>query len=175
MRRRYPRVCIATPSEDQQCGGADLQMRRSSFRWRLVLGNYTKTVLMTEPDVERFYKWQSDTFAKHGQKGVHIGSHATLYTDMLLSDMNVNTGHVEGWRTNPARFLKEWFRPMYPQIYANLGQDKRKRSGSSTSLLRPTRKANSRGWNLLWTNTFIGLSISLLWAVTTDSLRQLSE
>ena len=76
-------------------------------------------------DVEHFYQWQSRTFAAHGAKGTHIGSHATLYVDLLLRDMKVTTGHLDGWRRNPVKLLQQWFRPMYPQIYKNLVEDRK--------------------------------------------------
>ncbi|KAF1996431.1 FAD/NAD(P)-binding domain-containing protein [Amniculicola lignicola CBS 123094] len=74
-------------------------------------------------DTEHFYEWQKETFASHGAKGVHIGSHATLYNDMLLTDMGVSTGHVAGSALSPIRLAKEWLRPMYGHIYAGLATD----------------------------------------------------
>jgi len=65
-------------------------------------------------DVEQFYRWQKGTFAADGAKGVHIGPHATLYTDILLEDMHLRTGHVAGTMLNPVNLVKEWFRPTYP-------------------------------------------------------------
>lgn len=77
--------------------------------------------------IEQFYAWQKNTFTAHGAKGVHIGPHATLYTDMLLEDMRVRTSHVTFATLSPIALAEEWFRPMYPQIYASLTEDRRKR------------------------------------------------
>ena len=78
-------------------------------------------------DVTRFHTWQARSFGAHGAKGVHIGPHATLYTDSLLHDMGLCSGHVSGTILSPVRFLREWFRPMYPEIYAGVGNDREER------------------------------------------------
>ncbi len=83
--------------------------------------------LISSSDIDAFHAWQSHAFGQHGAKGTHIGPHATLYTDTLLSDMGLRNGHVDGSRTWPLAFLKEWFRPMYPEIYARLANDRQER------------------------------------------------
>ncbi|KAI9857449.1 MAG: monooxygenase [Trichoglossum hirsutum] len=80
-----------------------------------------------EQDTANFYSWQKGTFGHHGVKGVHIGPHATLYTDILLNDMNLRTGHARGGIPGPPRWLREWFRPMFPAVYEVLGAERRAR------------------------------------------------
>lgn len=81
----------------------------------------------TIAEVESYYSWQKDTFGKHGEKGTHIGSHATLYSDTLLEDMSLDTANFHGTLLNPLNLLQYWFRPMFPQIYSGLNEDRRKR------------------------------------------------
>ena len=90
-------------------------------------------------DVEQFYRWQKGTFAADGAKGVHIGPHATLYTDILLEDMDLRTGHVAGTMLNPVNLVKEWCRPMYPQIYAGMAEDRRERDLNARAKSMPTK------------------------------------
>ena len=114
--------------------------------------------------MERFYAWQKNTFAAHGAKGVHIGSHATLYTDLLLSDMRVKTGHVEGWTSNPVRLVREWFRPMYPQIYASLAEDRKERDVRATVKSKSNVGSESRrSYPKVLSLAGLGLFVSLWW------------
>jgi hypothetical protein len=59
---------------------------------------------------------------------VHIGPHATLYTDQLLSDMGLQSGHVRDGIWEPFRAMKEWFRPMYPAIYQRVVAERKERA-----------------------------------------------
>lgn len=79
-----------------------------------------------------FHAWQTECFGAHGAKGVHIGSHATLYTDQLLSDMNLPSSHVQDGIGGPFRLIREWFRPMFPEIYASVTEDREARDGKGT-------------------------------------------
>src|SRR5947207_13932394 len=83
-------------------------------------------------ETSTFYNWQKATFGHHGAQGVHIGPHATPYTDVLLSDMGLRTGHVRGGIPGPTRFLREWFRPMFPAVYEALGRERRERDEKRT-------------------------------------------
>lgn len=75
-------------------------------------------------EIKTFHNWQSKTFGSHGAKGVHIGPHATLYTDMLLLDIGLQSGHVtDGW-PGPFRSIREWFRPMFPALYTRVVLDR---------------------------------------------------
>lgn len=87
---------------------------------------YTKTLIVVT-EVDEFHAWQTASFGAHGAKGVHIGPHATLYTDSLLADMGLRSGHLEldVWR--PIQFLREWFRPMYPEVYSRVEADRKAR------------------------------------------------
>lgn len=78
-------------------------------------------------DIDGFHAWQIASFGSHGAKGVHIGPHATLYTDRLLADMGLQSGHVTRSIWSPSDFLREWFRPMYPGIYAQVEANRRAR------------------------------------------------
>jgi len=78
-------------------------------------------------DIDKFHAWQIASFGSHGTKGVHIGPHATLYTDRLLADMGLQSGHVARSNWSPSDFLHEWFRPMYPGIYAQVEATRRAR------------------------------------------------
>ncbi|KAK6612540.1 hypothetical protein H4I96_01753 [Botrytis cinerea] len=76
-----------------------------------------------EADISRFYSWQIESFGSKGAKGVHIGSHATLYTDLLLKDMDLQSGHViDGGFVS--RTIREWFRPMFPALYARVAHER---------------------------------------------------
>ncbi|KAI9776763.1 MAG: monooxygenase [Geoglossum umbratile] len=79
-----------------------------------------------EQGIDHFHAWQTKSFGDRGAKGVHIGPHATLYTDLLLDDMGLRTGHVGGF-PGPLQLAREWFRPMFPEIYAAVGPDRRAR------------------------------------------------
>lgn len=79
-----------------------------------------------EQGIDYFHFWQTKSFGERGAKGVHIGPHATLYTDLLLDDMGLRTGHVGGI-LGPVRLVREWFRPMFPEIYAGVGPDRKAR------------------------------------------------
>jgi len=79
-----------------------------------------------ERGIDHFLSWQTKSFGDRGAKGVHIGPHGTLYTDLLLDDMGLRTGHVRG-TLGPARLLREWFRPMFPEIYASVGPERKAR------------------------------------------------
>lgn len=85
------------------------------------------------PDIDDFYAWQIASFGAHGAKGVHIGPHGTLYTDVLLDDMGLRSGHLAGGFFNPTQYLREWFRPMYPAIYASVATDRKVRHGNKIS------------------------------------------
>lgn len=122
-------------------------------------------------DVDLFYNWQMKTFGKHGKKGVHIGPHATLYADLLLSDMDVKTGHVDGWQTNPVKMIREWLRPMYPQIYRNLAEDKRQRDKVVQVESSKTRKPYV--WQNLWYNLHVVLFSSLCWIIFAEIISQM--
>ena len=74
-------------------------------------------------DISRFHSWQIESFGSKGAKGVHIGSHATLYTDLLLKDMDLQSGHViDGGFVS--RTIREWFRPMFPALYARVAHER---------------------------------------------------
>ena len=89
--------------------------------------------LIRDSDVDDFHAWQIASFGAHGAKGVHIGPHATLYTDVLLDDMGLRSGHLAGGFSNPTQYLREWFRPMYPAIYASVATDRKVRRGNESS------------------------------------------
>jgi hypothetical protein len=79
--------------------------------------------------VTKFHAWQTACFGTHGAKGVHIGPHATLYADQLISDMKLPSGHVHDGIGGPLRMIREWFRPMFPEIYASVTKDREERDG----------------------------------------------
>lgn len=70
----------------------------------------------------------------HGAKGTHIGSHATLYSDTLLQDMQLETAYVHGTMLNPLNFFQQWFRPMFPQIYSGLSDDRKMRDAKQVGI-----------------------------------------
>jgi len=84
--------------------------------------------------VEKFHAWQRKSFGGHGAKGVHIGPHATLYTDDLLMDMGLKTGHVKSSMLNPLGVLQQWLRPMLPEIYSDVGNERRQPLASHGSI-----------------------------------------
>lgn len=88
---------------------------------------YINLLLTTCSEINSFRAWQSRSFGAHGVKGVHIGPHATLYTDLLLADMGLQSGHVTDGIPGPIRTCREWFRPMYPEIYAGVALDRKAR------------------------------------------------
>lgn len=80
---------------------------------------------------------------------MHIGPHATLFTDTLLTDMALRTGHVRG-TPGPIRLLREWFRPMLPEIY---------RSVAAERLARDVIKYDANISNMVdWQNAIAGAS-----------------
>lgn len=83
---------------------------------------------MIEKEVDDFHTWQTDSFGALGAKGVHIGSHATLYTDRLIGDMGLPSGHLSTSIWRPGNFFREWFRPMYPEIYSAVEVDRKARA-----------------------------------------------
>ena len=95
--------------------------------------SYLHLSLTTCPEINSFHAWQSQSFGAHGAKGVHIGPHATLYTDILLADMGLQSGHVTDGIPGPLRTCREWFRPMYPAIYAGLALDRKARGMERSS------------------------------------------
>ncbi|KAF2108455.1 hypothetical protein BDV96DRAFT_652707 [Lophiotrema nucula] len=125
------------------------------------------SLMEIQKDIEHFYAWQKSTFAAHGAKGVHIGPHATLYTDMLLEDMRVRIGHISGTMLNPVNLAKEWFRPMYPQIYAGLTEDRKRRDLQEASAKLPRSKRRDqwqiRGILVILSVAGLGAFVSVCW------------
>ena len=91
-------------------------------------------VITLNVEVDKFHAWQTDSFGALGAKGVHIGSHATLYTDRLLADMGLQSGHVSTSIWSPLSLFREWFRPMYPEIYSVVEADRKARGTREAQL-----------------------------------------
>nr|UUG60172.1 flavin-binding monooxygenase [Mycoleptodicus sp. DH-2022a] len=96
------------------------------FNGQLALPPVNKVKAITE----HFHSWQAKTFGVYGAKGTHLGPHAPLFMDTLLEDMRLDTSHVKGSALSPSRFLREWFRPMFPEVYAEVGADRRARNAA---------------------------------------------
>lgn len=103
--------------------------------------------LISEPDISKFHAWQAASFGAHGAKGVHIGPHATLYTDRLLSDMRLLSGHVKDGIPGPFRAVREWFRPMFPEIYKRVDADRKERDRREG--LKTARERRPENGNLM--------------------------
>lgn len=100
----------------------------------------SKEVLKAE--TSSFLEWQTRTFGAHGAKGVHIGPHAPLYLDTLLKDMGMRDwAHVEGWRASPVRLAREWFRPMFPAVYAGLSRKGEARHMEKSTAVKVSKRA----------------------------------
>lgn len=91
------------------------------------------TSLTVVTDIDEYHAWQTASFGAHGAKGVHIGPHATLYTDTLLADMGLRSGHLDISIWRPMNFLREWFRPMYPEIYSQVEAHRKTRFKAAIS------------------------------------------
>ena len=98
-----------------------------------LFSSHAFTALTVVIDINEYHAWQTASFGAHGAKGVHIGPHATLYTDTLLADMGLRSGHLDISIWRPMDFLREWFRPMYPEIYSRVEAHRRTRFKAAIS------------------------------------------
>ena len=110
---------------------------------------------MRMAEIDLFHKWQTESFGAHGAKGTHIGPHAVLYTDALLSDMKIPATRVEGWVFDPVRVASDWFRPMFPALYGKIVLDVRDRKIAATQGSADNNGSGSGGHGWLRVFTYM--------------------
>ena len=131
------RIGLQTISPSRSHCQPERQLRKVCLA---LFGSPTIKGLTRVTDIDEYHAWQTASFGAHGAKGVHIGPHATLYTDTLLADMGLRSGHLDVSIWRPMTFLREWFRPMYPEIYSRVEANRRSRFNAAIS---STQKADS--------------------------------
>lgn len=109
--------------------------------------------------------WES-----HGAKGVHIGPHTTLFTDTLLTDMALRTGHIRG-TAEPRQLLREWFRRMLPEIYRSVAVERLAREENKDVMKKYGRNRRSKvvwGSNqgaIAWASRFLTIFLALCFSL----------
>lgn len=109
--------------------------------------------------------WES-----HGAKGFHIGPHATLFTDILLKDMEMQTGHIHG-TAEPRQLLREWFRPMLPEIYRSVAVERLAREESRDVMKKyGTNRRSKVVWGsnqgaIAWASRFLAMFLALCFSL----------
>ena len=124
------RIGLQTISPSRLHYQPERQLREVCFG---VFSSRAFTGLTVVTDINEFHSWQTASFGANGAKGVHIGPHATLYTDTLLADMGLRSGHLDISIWRPIDLLREWFRPMYPEIYSRVEAHRRNRFKAAIS------------------------------------------
>jgi dimethylaniline monooxygenase (N-oxide forming) len=77
------------------------------------------SVVEMEREIARVLDWADEVFPARNQ-GYYVGPHVAPYLDELLRDMGLPRWRAGNW-------LSEYFAPLWPGRYQNLGEQRRKR------------------------------------------------